>query len=164
MAFLKVQSLSRFAPSTWIFLKSTEKVPCQLLDFADQPNSIVTTTSLQQLCIDLVPSLAADRRSNIVATFALLLALSWVAVILRYVSRHLAAASYGIDDCLIIAALVRSPPKTRSMASILNGNTDNTLGFQHGVQRSSNMGCVLIENHDLFRNSQSLLLGAHSYA
>lgn len=70
---------------------------------ADQ---LITTTSLQQLCIDLVPSLAADRRSNIVATFALLLALSWVAVILRYVSRHLAAASYGIDDCLIIAALV----------------------------------------------------------
>ncbi|KAI4258842.1 MAG: hypothetical protein LQ352_001053 [Teloschistes flavicans] len=60
----------------------------------------------QKLCLSALPWLNDDRGAEIVALVGVMMALSTVAVILRLIGRRISAAPYGVDDILIIVALV----------------------------------------------------------
>lgn len=59
------------------------------------------------MCGDLVPSLNKNRSKELIASFSIVLGLVWLAVALRFISRRVAAAKLGLDDWLILVALVR---------------------------------------------------------
>ncbi|KAL8855202.1 MAG: hypothetical protein Q9221_000108 [Calogaya cf. arnoldii] len=60
----------------------------------------------QQLCQSVIPSLNDSRQTEIVAIVAVMTVVSTVAVILRLLGRRVSVAEYGIDDFLIVVALV----------------------------------------------------------
>lgn len=62
------------------------------------------------LCTAAVPSLNDSRQAETIASLVVMMVLSGLAVILRLVSRKISAAKFGIDDALIVVALVRSLP------------------------------------------------------
>lgn len=69
---------------------------------------IVTTTMLQHLCGYLVPSLHDYRGGEVIGIFTTIMVLAILAVIARFISRHIAAAKIGADDYLVLVALVRN--------------------------------------------------------
>lgn len=80
--------------------------------FCDE-NTVLTTSVVQgglevaqQLCLSVIPSLNDNRGTEIVSIVAVMMVLSTVAVILRLIGRRITAAPYGIDDLLIIVALI----------------------------------------------------------
>ena len=60
----------------------------------------------QQLCLSVIPSLDDSRGREIVSVVAVMTVVSTIAVILRLIGRRISAAPYGVDDFLIIVALV----------------------------------------------------------
>lgn len=62
-----------------------------------------------EACSTLIPSLKESKGAVIEAVIILLTTLSVLAVILRLIARRLSSWDYGIDDILIVIALVRSP-------------------------------------------------------
>ncbi|KAL8675893.1 MAG: hypothetical protein Q9186_007527 [Xanthomendoza sp. 1 TL-2023] len=60
----------------------------------------------QKLCQSLIPSLNDSRQTEIVVIIAVMTVVSTVAVILRLLARRVSAAKYGVDDFLIVVALV----------------------------------------------------------
>lgn len=75
-------------------------------DDADNVRLIEGFEIAQQLCLKTIPSLNDSRGTEIVAIVAVMTVVSTVAVILRLMGRKISAAPYGIDDALIIVALV----------------------------------------------------------
>ena len=69
---------------------------------------LVTITMLQHLCGYLVPSLNDYKGGELIGIFTTIMVLATLAVVARFVSRHIAAAKIGVDDYLILVALVRS--------------------------------------------------------
>ena len=49
-----------------------------------------------------------DRASDIIISHAIVLPLAVIAVIARFIARHLCKAHIGLDDYMIVVALVRS--------------------------------------------------------
>lgn len=58
------------------------------------------------ICIEAVTWMNDNRGPEIVAATATLTVLATIAVILRFLARRIAKAPYGIDDWLILVALV----------------------------------------------------------
>lgn len=56
-----------------------------------------------------MPSLNESRQPEIVAAVIVMMALSTIAVVLRLISRKISAARIGIDDGLMVLALVSLP-------------------------------------------------------
>lgn len=78
-------------------------------DLGNRADKVYSTEALevsQQLCQSAVPSLNDSRQTEIVAIVAVMTVVSTVAVILRLLGRRVSAAEYGVDDFLIVVALV----------------------------------------------------------
>ncbi|KAI4244644.1 MAG: hypothetical protein L6R40_002848 [Gallowayella cf. fulva] len=60
----------------------------------------------QKLCQSIIPSLNDSRQTEIVAIIAVMTVVSTISVILRLLGRRVSAAKYGVDDFLIVVALV----------------------------------------------------------
>ena len=67
---------------------------------------IATLAAARKLCTAAVPSLNDGRQPEILAAMIVMMALSTIAVVLRLISRKISAARYGVDDGLIVLALV----------------------------------------------------------
>ena len=67
---------------------------------------IATLAAAGKLCTTAVPSLNDSRQPEILAAMVVMMALSTIAVVLRLISRKISAARYGVDDGLIVLALV----------------------------------------------------------
>lgn len=61
----------------------------------------------QDFCVGSLPSLNDSRQTEIIAIVTIMMVASTVSVILRMVARQMSSAKYGLDDVLIIIALVR---------------------------------------------------------
>ncbi len=70
---------------------------------------IATLAAAGKLCTAAVPSLNDSRQPEILAAVIVMMALSTIAVVLRLISRKISAARFGIDDGLIVLALVSFP-------------------------------------------------------
>ena len=70
---------------------------------------IATLAAAGELCTAAVPSLNDSRQPEILAAVIVMMALSTIAVVLRLVSRRISAARFGIDDGLMVLALVSFP-------------------------------------------------------
>ena len=78
-------------------------------DLGNRANNVYLIEALevsQQLCQSVIPSLNDSRQTEIVAIVAVMTVVSTVAVILRLLGRRVSVAEYGIDDFLIVVALV----------------------------------------------------------
>lgn len=62
---------------------------------------------LRHTCGDLVPSLNYSRSHQVILSFTIVLSLVWIAVALRFIARRVASTRTGLDDWLILLALVR---------------------------------------------------------
>ena len=67
---------------------------------------IATLAAAGKLCTAAVPSLNNSRQTEILAAVIVMMALSTTAVVLRLISRKISAARFGIDDGLMVLALV----------------------------------------------------------
>ena len=67
---------------------------------------IATLAAAGKLCTAAVPSLNDSRQPEILAAMIVMMALSTIAVVLRLISRKISTARYGVDDGLIVLALV----------------------------------------------------------
>ena len=67
---------------------------------------IATLAAAGELCTAAEPSLNDSRQSEILAAVIVMMALSTIAVVLRLISRKISAARIGIDDGLMVLALV----------------------------------------------------------
>ena len=67
---------------------------------------IATLTAAGKLCTAAVPSLNDSQQPEILAAVIVMMALSTIAVVLRLISRKISAARFGIDDGLMVLALV----------------------------------------------------------
>ena len=63
---------------------------------------------LRHTCGDLVPSLNDSRSRQVIISFTIVLSLVWIAVALRFIARKVASTRTGLDDWLILFALVRN--------------------------------------------------------
>ena len=70
---------------------------------------IATLAAAGELCTAAVPSLNDSRQAEILAAVIVMMALSTIAVVLRLISRKISAARIGIDDGLMVLALVSLP-------------------------------------------------------
>ena len=70
---------------------------------------IATLAAAGGLCTAAVPSLNDSRQAEILAAVIVMMALSTIAVVLRLISRKISAARIGIDDGLMVLALVSLP-------------------------------------------------------
>ena len=61
---------------------------------------------MSKLCLQAVPSLSESRESTVLGSIITLLILSTLAVMLRMMARRVSAMMFGIDDVLIVLALV----------------------------------------------------------
>lgn len=62
------------------------------------------------MCGDLVPYLNDYRGEELIAFYTIAIALAYIAVIMRFVSRKVASSKIGLDDYLVVVALVRKAP------------------------------------------------------
>lgn len=74
---------------------------------------------MSKLCLQVVPSLGDSRESTVLGSIITLLTLATLAVMLRFAGRQVSAAKFGIDDVLIVLALVsllnsKNQPSIRS--------------------------------------------------
>ncbi|KAL2036678.1 hypothetical protein N7G274_010549 [Stereocaulon virgatum] len=67
-----------------------------------------TLAAAATLCTTAVPSLKDSLQAEIIASLVVMMILAALAVFLRLVSRKISAAKFGIDDALIIVALLFS--------------------------------------------------------
>lgn len=67
--------------------------------------------AIKQLCTSAAPSLNDNRGLDIIAATTVTTVLAFLAVVLRFVSRHISAAKFGMDDVMILVALVRKSLK-----------------------------------------------------
>lgn len=89
----------------------------------------VALAFLRQTCGDLVPSLNKSRSDEIIAFYTVVLGLAWIAVALRFFARKVAAAKLGMDDWLILIALVRNHQLLVSVPSFLISFAPDPLPF-----------------------------------
>ncbi|KAL8652546.1 MAG: hypothetical protein Q9210_002615 [Variospora velana] len=68
-----------------------------------QPDAMVNT---REICVAAVPWLNDNRGPEITGSLAILIILATIAVVLRFVARHITQTSYGLDDWLMFFALV----------------------------------------------------------
>lgn len=68
--------------------------------------NVATHAIVGPLCLDAFPSLYDDKRADILITISILMALSIIAVGLRFLARRLSTIQMGLDDALILLALV----------------------------------------------------------
>ena len=81
-----------------------------LLPYTASDTAIIATlAAAKTLCTTAIPALNDSRQPEILASLIVMMVLSVLAVVLRLVSRRISAAKFGIDDALIIIALVRPP-------------------------------------------------------
>ena len=73
---------------------------------ADMPEA--TLTIARGLCVSAVPRLNDSRQPEVLAAIIVMMVLAIAAVVLRLIARRLSAARLGIDDFLILVALVHS--------------------------------------------------------
>ena len=77
-----------------------------LLRRCEKPDQDRGIEIAQQLCVRVLPSLNDDRGSEIIAVVAVMTVVATIAVVLRLLGRRISAAKYGVDDFLIVVALV----------------------------------------------------------
>ena len=68
---------------------------------------IATLRASGTLCLEAVPSLRESRQPEIMAVVISMMVLAFTAVLLRLMSRRVSSAKLGVDDALILLALVR---------------------------------------------------------
>lgn len=61
----------------------------------------------RQLCVAAVPSLVESRGNELVTTIVVMMVIASIAVLLRLYARRISKSKIGVDDVLIIVALVR---------------------------------------------------------
>lgn len=76
--------------------------------------------AIKQLCTSAAPSLNDNRGPEVIAATVVTTVLAVIAVILRFISRHISAAKFGMDDVMILVALVR-----RSLKATMIGHQTN---------------------------------------
>ncbi|KAL8868570.1 MAG: hypothetical protein Q9174_004905, partial [Haloplaca sp. 1 TL-2023] len=77
-----------------------------LLRRCEKPDQDRGIEIAQELCVQVLPSLSDDRGSEIIAAVAVMTVVATIAVVLRLLGRRISAAKYGVDDFLIIVALI----------------------------------------------------------
>lgn len=75
---------------------------------------VVTTTLLQRMCGRLVPSLNDYRGHELIGFYVFAITLAYIAVVMRFVSQKISGARIGLDDYLLLVALVRYVPGRRA--------------------------------------------------
>ena len=63
-------------------------------------------SGVSELCLQAVPSLSDSRESTVLGSIITLLTLATLAVILRLIARKVSPMFFGVDDLLIVLALV----------------------------------------------------------
>lgn len=62
------------------------------------------------MCGNLVPSLNDYRGQELVGFYVFAITLAYLAVLLRFISQRISRAKIGLDDYLVLVALVREVP------------------------------------------------------
>ena len=78
---------------------------------------VATLLAARELCTAAVPRLNDSRQPEAVGSIIVMLVLATLAVVLRLLSRKISAARFGIDDYLIVLALV-SHDQSRSYETL----------------------------------------------
>ena len=65
-------------------------------------------SSTRRICIQAVPWLNDNRGPEVVAAITIMTVLATIAVIMRYMARRISNLKFGMDDWLIVVALVRT--------------------------------------------------------
>jgi hypothetical protein len=92
---------------------------------------LATLAAAATLCTTAVPSLKDSLQAETVASLVVMMILAALAVILRLVSRKISAAKFGIDDALIIVALVNILPTFRIYKLLTLGEKAFLVGSEH---------------------------------
>lgn len=71
---------------------------------------VVTQSVARQLCVAAVPKLVENRGNDLVATITVMLVIATLAVLLRLYARRISRSKLGVDDYLILVALVHLLP------------------------------------------------------